>query len=106
MVVAHRHHLRPGLINLAMDNPLGILRRVAGADPLGVEVVFDEILRRHQFGRARPRQEIAARIIRMAHADMAEGVDHAFMGDNLIGERQFGAGFGELIGHGRFPLTE
>ena len=35
----------------------------------------------------------------MAHADMAEGVDHAFVGDDAVGERELGAGFGKLIGH-------
>ena len=36
----------------------------------------------------------------MAHADMPEGVDHAFVGDDAVGEREFGAGFGKfLIGH-------
>jgi hypothetical protein len=40
----------------------------------------------------------------MTHADMAEGVDHAFMGDNLIGECQLAVGFDELIGQGTVPL--
>ena len=39
----------------------------------------------------------------MAHADMAEGVEHAFVGDDAVGKREFGAGFGERVGHGRFP---
>ena len=35
----------------------------------------------------------------MTHADVAEGVDDAFVGDDAVGEREFGAGFGKLIGH-------
>ena len=35
----------------------------------------------------------------MAHADMAEGVDHALVGDDAVGERELAAGFGEIVGH-------
>ncbi len=30
----------------------------------------------------------------MAHADMAESVDDAFVGDDAVGERELGADFG------------
>ena len=40
----------------------------------------------------------------MAHADVAEGVDDAFVGDDAVGEREFRAGFGKTIGHRRFPV--
>jgi hypothetical protein len=36
---------------------------------------------------------------------MAEGVDHAFIGENPIGERDFVANGGELIGHGVSPCV-
>ena len=35
----------------------------------------------------------------MPHADMAEGVDHALVGDNAVGERELAAGFEKRIGH-------
>jgi len=35
----------------------------------------------------------------MAHADVAESVEHAFMRDDAIGERQLIAGLGERVGH-------
>ncbi len=38
----------------------------------------------------------------MAHADMAEGIDDALVGDNAVGKREFGTGFFKRIGHGRF----
>ncbi len=38
----------------------------------------------------------------MAHADMAEGVEHALMGQDAVGERQFLHDFGHLIA-ARFP---
>ena len=39
----------------------------------------------------------------MAHADMAEGVEYAFVGENAVGERQFLDQIGHFIGHD-FPL--
>jgi hypothetical protein len=36
---------------------------------------------------------------------MAEGIDHTFMGDNAVGERELAAGFGKRSGHGHFPLN-
>ena len=35
----------------------------------------------------------------MAHADMPEGVDDAFVGDDAVGKREFGADFLKRIGH-------
>ncbi len=40
----------------------------------------------------------------MAHADMTERVEHAFVGQNAVGERQFLDQFGHLFGH-NFPLA-
>jgi hypothetical protein len=39
----------------------------------------------------------------MAHADMPEGIEHALIGKNAVGDRQFLAGLGERIGHGVSP---
>src|SRR5579884_2633637 len=36
----------------------------------------------------------------MTYADVAEGVEHAFMGENAVGERELGDGVGEWLGHG------
>jgi len=40
----------------------------------------------------------------MAHADMAEGVEHAFVRQHAVGERNLAAGVVETIGHGTFLL--
>ena len=42
----------------------------------------------------------------MPHADMAEGIDDAFVGDNAVGEREFGAGFGKSYWALTFPLVQ
>src|SRR5664280_1599344 len=99
MVVAHRHDFRPRFVDFAVDYPLGILPDAGIAQRPGIEVVFDEVLRRHQLGCARARQQIAARMVGMAHADVPEGVDDALIGDHAVGERKLGAGFGQFIGH-------
>src|SRR5262249_56624060 len=54
-----------------------------------------------QRGRARARQQVAAGIGRMADADMAEGVEHALMAENAVGDGKLVTRFGECIGHGR-----
>jgi hypothetical protein len=36
----------------------------------------------------------------MAHADMPEGVEHALMAENAVGDGKLVACFGEWIGHG------
>src|SRR5262249_59052924 len=56
MMMADRIHFRPGLIDFTMDHALGILSDAGVAQRLRVEVVFNEIVWRHKFGRARARQ--------------------------------------------------
>ena len=41
----------------------------------------------------------------MAHADMAEGVEHVFVGEHAVGERDLVADVGEIVGHGTFPVV-
>jgi hypothetical protein len=38
----------------------------------------------------------------MAHADVAEGIEHPFVREHAIGERDLIAGVGKFVGHGRF----
>jgi hypothetical protein len=38
----------------------------------------------------------------MPGTDMAEGIEHAFLGQDAIAKRDFGAKSGQLIGHGHF----
>ena len=35
----------------------------------------------------------------MTHADMAEGVEHAFVGENAVGERELRDQIGQIFGH-------
>ena len=38
----------------------------------------------------------------MPHADMPERVEHAFVGDDAVAERELAAGFEKRCGHWRF----
>ena len=50
-------------------------------------------------------EQIAAGIGRVAHADMAEGVEHAFVRQHAVGERDLVADVGKIIWHGRFLIS-
>jgi hypothetical protein len=100
VMVADRSYVRPRLVNLAMDDALGIKldgRRMHGAR---LEIEFENIAGFNQLGRARARQQIAPGLVRMTQADMPEGVDHAFMGEDAIGDGKLVAQVGEFVRHG------
>src|SRR6266436_4374875 len=86
MVMADRDHIGPRLVNLAMDHALGIELHDWRYNGLRVEVEFQNVAGLHQLGRTRPRQEIATGFDGMANAHMPEGVDHALMGENAVGD--------------------
>src|SRR6516164_8468206 len=68
-----------------MDEALDIgLALVIDRLALGVEL--DQIVAFDQFRRQRARHEEALRVVGMAHADMAVGVDHVFIGENAVGD--------------------
>jgi len=93
MMMAHGIDVRPRLENLAMDHALRIGTHGRRNDRVGIKIVFEDVLRLHQRGRARAREEIAVRIVRIAHADMAEGIEHALIGDEPVsGSRDRGEG--------------
>ena len=101
MVVAHGIHVGARLEDLAMDHALGIRTRHRRHDRVGVEVVFQDVVRLDQRGRARARQEIALRVLRMAHADVAEGIQNALVGDDAVGgQRVRGAALREYRARG------
>ena len=88
MVMADGVHVRPRLVNAAVDHPFAVHLALGRRHRFGIEGEFEQVRRLDQFGTARPRQEIAPRIVGMAHADVAETVEHALMGDNAISKRK------------------
>ena len=99
VMVANSHHLRTCFVNLAMDDALAIKSRFDRRYDLRVEGELVNILRLHQLRAARARHQIAPRIGRMPHGDVAEGVEHAFVGNHAVGAREQVASFVEFVWH-------
>ena len=72
MIVHHGVHVRPRLIDGAVDEALEIWRAAAFVDRGAVESIFDEVVALDALGRARPRQQKMLRIVGVAGTDMAE----------------------------------
>jgi predicted DNA-binding transcriptional regulator YafY len=74
-----------------MDEAFDIRRetfRLFRLDRIAGERVGEDVLGLDQLGRARPRQQIDNVVLGMAHADMAEGIDDAFIGQDAVGGDQ------------------
>src|SRR5688572_3089567 len=84
MVVHHGHHLGPRAVDLAVDEALEHRFVPAFVACAAVEVVVEQVGGLDALGRYRPRQKIALRILRRAHADVAVGVDHAVLGEDAV----------------------
>src|SRR5215469_5824535 len=104
MIVDHRFHIRPRLVDAAMDRPLDIDFAAALVDRLAVEIEFEEIVACHQLRAARAREEEAVGLGRMAHADMAIGIDHVLMGEDAVRHHQIVQDFVEIAHFGVPPL--
>ena len=94
----HRHDVGPRLEDRGMDEALQI-RLALVADRLAHLVELDQVVALDQFRRQRARHEEALRIVGMAHADMAVGIDHVFVGENAIGDDEVAQQIVELA-HG------
>ncbi len=87
MIVNDGHHVGPRLVDLAVDESLPVAgSRVA--DGLAVEIVFDDVGRRHQARREGARKKIMIGIRGIAQADVAVAVQDAFRRQDVIGGHQ------------------
>jgi hypothetical protein len=102
-MMADRRHVGPRLIDAAVDDALGVKLDRGRRDRFGVEREFQNIGRLDDSRRAGAREQIAARIVWMAQADVAERIEHAFVRQDAIGKSDLIAGVGEIVGHG-FPV--
>src|SRR5580693_3816289 len=89
MIVHDRVYIRTFFVNGAVDEPLQIGRAAALVDRGAVKGIFNDIVAFDAFRRAGARQQITLRIVGMAGADMAEGIDDALLGQNAICRDQF-----------------
>ena len=82
MGVNDGHHIRPRLVDFAVNEAFEKHRPAAGIDRLAVEIEFHDVSGGDQRRRQRPRHQKMIWVGRMARADMAEGVDNAEVGEN------------------------
>src|SRR5205807_6994610 len=80
----HRHHLRPALVDLAVDKALAHRFAPPLVERPAVEVVLHQILELHALGGDRAREEIAVRIARRTQAHVPVGVDHAVLRQDAV----------------------
>src|SRR5437773_7983468 len=84
VVVHHRHHLRPALVDLAVDEALAHRFAPLRIERPAVEVVLHQVCELHALGRDRARYEIAVRVARRAQAHVPVGVDHAVLSEDAV----------------------
>ena len=101
MVMTDRHDVGTRLIDAAVNDALGVKMHLRRFHRIGIERELQNIVGLDQQRRARARQQITPRIARMTRADMAEGVKHALVGENAVGERQLRDSVLQCIGHDR-----
>ena len=95
----HRHHVGAQLVDLAVDEALGILRLVRMGQRREVHVEQHDVLRRHHARRQMACHQVVVRIVRVPHADVPEGVDRLEAEQDLVGEHEVGEQF---LGRGEF----
>ena len=101
MAVHDGHDFRIGFVRAAMDEALDVGPVLAPVGGLAVEAEGHDVFGLDHLGAARTRQQEEVGIVRMAHADMAERVDDALVGEDPVGGDEFADDLVE-IGHGRF----
>ena len=80
--------VRPRLEDGGVDEALEIERARLVAHRLAVEAELDDVVALHQVGRERAGEEEVLRIVGMADADMAVGVDHVLLGEDAVGDHE------------------
>src|SRR5215510_9373610 len=94
-------HVRPRLIDAAVDEALEIRRPVARVDRIAFERELHDVVLLDALGRTRSRQQEALGIVGMARAHMPERVHDTLMREDAVGgDDLFEQGI--EAGHGRF----
>ena len=88
MAVHDRHHVGPGAVDLAMDEALEIDAPGLAIARRAVQVELDDVAGLDGGGRHVARQQEMVRVLVVAHARMAEGVDHALVEQDVVGVDQ------------------
>ena len=88
MIVAHRHHVRPRLVDLAVNDALEEQPVLARAHRPVVEIERDDVVGGDLGGRHAAGEPVALRVARIARADVAIGVEHAVVAQDPVGGDQ------------------
>ena len=80
------HHVRPRRKDRRMNKALEIKAAAVVANRPAVEVELDDVLGADQLRCQRAGDQEMAGVVRMAHADMAVGVDHLLPGEDPVGD--------------------
>ena len=88
MGVHHRLHVGPRLVDAAVDEALVIERPAVVLRRRAVEVELHDVGLADHLGRERAGEEEAARVARMAHADVAVGIDDVFVREDAVRDHE------------------
>src|SRR6266536_2662915 len=85
MAVYHRFHIRPQLVDFAVDEAFDHAAATLRINRIGVEVVFHDVAGGYQNRRERTRHQIAGWIARVADTHVSVGIEYALFSKDTIG---------------------
>src|SRR5262245_61068662 len=80
MAMDDRLHVRPQLVDFAVDEPFDHAAAALWINRIGVKVVFHDVACGDQNRRERPGHQIAVWITGMTDAHVSVGIEHALLG--------------------------
>jgi hypothetical protein len=78
------HDVGPRLIGFAVDKMFEKQRSAFSVDGFGIEVVFHDVRRSYQGRCEKARHQVTLRVVRIAHANVAEPIEDTFIGKNRV----------------------
>jgi hypothetical protein len=97
--MADCHHVGTRLEDRGVDGDFAVEPVGRRHHRLAVEIEHENVCGLHQLGRAMARDQEVLGILGMAQAHMTESVEHAFIGEDAIGEGYLLTRLGEAVGH-------
>jgi hypothetical protein len=107
VVVAHRHHVGARAVRGSVDRALRVQRLALRIPRPVVEGELQDVAALDQLRAPRAGQEVTVWVQRVPDADVAEGVDHALVREDPVGDDQIAEGRVDthLFRHGSAPLS-
>src|SRR5574343_756288 len=101
MAVNDGHDLGSGLVNGAVDEALHIGAATLCIVDVALQIHFEDVIDRHQGWCHAARDVETVSAVGVAHADVAEAVEHALVDEDAVGDRQV---FQKFLVHGCSPV--